>query len=174
MVTETAPNPEAVSELLMSVRGLLSDERSRGQGLDAKTSTLTGFTGATLALVASLGREVLGPRLPALAAAVAQVLFALGVTALTTAAALGVAGVLRPQSRLEIDADELRRFGTFPLISMPRMDLQGQMLNTLVEALLHERSVNDRKARLTRRAGVALALGYASVAGVALTVVVAG
>jgi hypothetical protein len=167
------PKPDAVAELLSIVRGLLADERARGQGLDGKTSTLTGFTGATLALVASLARDVLRPGLGAFAGALAQGLFVATVCALTAAAVLGLAGVLRPQPRLDIAAEELRGFGSFPLIAASRMEIQGQMVNTLVDALLHERALNDRKARLTRRTGVALAIGYAGVAGVAFTVAIA-
>jgi hypothetical protein len=152
---------------------LISDERARGQGLDGKTSTLTGLTGATLALVASLARDLLKPGLGEAAAVVAQALFVGGVLALTAAAAFGLGGVLRPQQRLDIAVEELRGFGAFPLIAATRMEIQGLMLNTLIEALLHERSRNDRKARLTRLTSLALAIGYASVAAVALTVAIA-
>jgi hypothetical protein len=167
------PNPEAVAELLTIVRGLVNDERSRGQGLDTKTSTLTGFTGATLALVASLARDVLSPGIGAVAAGVAQTLFVASVLALTAAAGFGLGGVLRPQQRLDIAQQELQSFGSFPLIAASRMEIQGRMINTLIEALLHERERNDRKARLTRLTSLALAVGYAGVAAVALTVTIA-
>jgi hypothetical protein len=151
----------------------MSDERARGQGLDAKTSTLTGFTGATLALVASLAREVLAPGLAAVGAAIAQTFFVGSIVALTAAAGLGLGGVLRPQQRLDIAVEELRSFGAFPLIAASRMEIQGLMLNTLIEALIHERERNDRKARLTRLTSLALAIGYGGVAVVALTVTIA-
>jgi hypothetical protein len=167
------PNPAAVAELLAIIRGLVSDERARGQGLDSKTSTLTGFTGATLALVASLAGDVQKRGLGATGASVAETFFVLGVLALTVAAAFGLGGVLRPQERLDIAIEELRGFGTFPLVAASQMEIQGRMLNSLIDGLLHERARNDRKARLTRLTSVALAAGYASVAAVALTITIA-
>jgi hypothetical protein len=150
----------------------MNDERARGQGLDTKTSTLTGFTGATLALVASLAGGVDAPD-SSVAAVVAQTLFVGSVVALTAAAGFGLGGVLRPQQRLDIAVHELRGFGAFPLIAASRMEIQGLMLNTLIEALLHERQRNDRKARLTTLTSLALAIGYAGVAAVALIVAMA-
>jgi uncharacterized protein YlxW (UPF0749 family) len=47
------------------------------------------------------------------------------------------------------------------------------MINTLTEALDRERLVNDRKARLTQLAALALVIGLLSVAGEALTVTAA-
>jgi hypothetical protein len=151
----------------------LADERARGQTLDSKTSTLTGFTGATLALVASLAKDVvLRPGLGAVGDPLVRVLFIGTVCALTLAAMIGLAGVLRPQPRLDIATDELRGFGDFPLIAATAMDIQGRLLNTLIDALVHERTRNDRKAVLTRRTSGALGLGYLGVAGVALTIAI--
>ena len=47
------------------------------------------------------------------------------------------------------------------------------MMNTLIEALAHERALNERKARLTRVAAVGLAVGFASVAAQAVTLGIA-
>ena len=51
---EERPNEETVAELLATVRGMLDDERTRGQGLDGKSATLAGFTGTILALTSTL------------------------------------------------------------------------------------------------------------------------
>ena len=164
------PVPETVSELLGITRDLLADERARGQTLDAKTSTLAGFTGTILAITASLGKDLLEMDLGAVARPIIAGLFVLTVGSLSVSALLSVAGVLRPQTRLAIDRSELERFGEFPLIAAPTMDVQGRLLNTTVDALLHERSVNDRKGRLTRRAGLVLALGFTGVGLLAIVV----
>jgi hypothetical protein len=162
-----------VSELLAIVRGLVADERARGQSLDAKTSTLTGFTGATLALVATLAKDVvLKPGLGTVGEPLARVLFVWSVCALTVAAMVGLAGVLRPQARLDIATDELEGFAQFPLIATPVMEIQGRLLNTLIDALIDERRRNDRKAVLTRRTSAALGLGYLGVAAVAVTIAI--
>ena len=47
------------------------------------------------------------------------------------------------------------------------------MMNTLIEALAHERALNERKARLTRVAAAALALGFVAVAAQAVTLGIA-
>jgi hypothetical protein len=157
------PVPKTVSELLRITRDLLADERARGQTLDAKTSTLAGFTGTILAITASLGKPLFETDLGAGERTLLQVLFVLTVGSLATSALLSVAGVLRPQPRLAIARSELERFGEFPLIASPTMEVEGRLLNTTIEALLHERSLNDRKGRLTRRAGVVLAIGFTGV-----------
>jgi len=156
----------------MILRGLVADERARGQGLDSKTSTMTGFTGATLALVATLADEVLDSSLGTIGSPLAKTLFVGTVCALTAAAILGLAVILRPQQRLEISTDEIRGFGQFPLIAMAPMQIQGRMINTLIDELLHERALNDRKARLTQLTSTALVFGYAGVAAVALTLAI--
>jgi hypothetical protein len=48
------------------------------------------------------------------------------------------------------------------------------MIVTLVNALENERKINDRKARLSRLAALALAVGLAGVALQALVMVAAG
>lgn len=107
--------------------------------------------------------------LGAVAEPLVRTLFVFTVLALAGAAVLALAGVLRPQQRLAISSAALPQFGEFPLIGLPRMDVQGQMINTMVEALQHERRLNDRKARLTRLTALALAAAFAGVAAQAVT-----
>ena len=68
--TDAVPNPEAVEQLLGLVQRFMEDERARGQALDAKTSTLAGFSGAILALTATLGAALFDRDLGAIAPAV--------------------------------------------------------------------------------------------------------
>jgi hypothetical protein len=162
------PNPEAVDELLELVHRLMSDERTRGQTIDTKTSTLAGFSGAILALTATLGAALFDRRLGSIEPAL-QGLFVVAVTTLSAAATLAVSGVLRPQPRLSIAIDEIRRFRDFPLIATPKVDIQGQMLATTIDALARERRINDRKARLTQWSAGMLVGGYVAVAAMAVT-----
>ena len=163
------PNPEAVEQLLGLVQTLLEDERARGQALDSKTSTLAGFSGAILALTATLGAALFEQDLGGVGPAV-QALFCVAVTALAAAAILAVAGVLRPQPHLGVSMEEVRRFPEFPLIATTKLDIQGEMLVTSVNALGHEREVNDRKASRSAYVARALVAGYAAVAAMAVPI----
>jgi hypothetical protein len=165
---EDIPNPETVDELLKLLYRLVDDERARGHGLDAKTSTLAGFSGAILALTATVGSTLFDRDLGDVAIGI-RGLFIAAVIALAVAATLAVGGVLQPQSRMAISLDEVRRFREFPLIAGPKMDVQGQMLTTTIGALVAERRLNDRKARLTRYAARALVVGFIAVAAMAVT-----
>jgi hypothetical protein len=167
------PDDATVAELLAMVRGMLDDERTRGQGLDGKSATLAGFTGTILALTATLGAELLDLDLGAVGSAVFQCLYVLSVVALGAASLVALIGVLRPQPRLALAMDEIRRFSEFPLIAQPTVEVQGTMMNTLIDALAHERALNERKARLTRVAAVSLAVGFVAVAAQAITLGIA-
>jgi hypothetical protein len=87
---------------------------------------------------------------------------------LAIGATLALAGVLRPQQRLAIARQDVEQLGQFPLIAAPKMNVEGQMLNTTIVALLHERDLNDRKARITRVSGAALVLGFIGVGSLAV------
>jgi hypothetical protein len=132
---EARPNDETVAELLPMVRGMLDDERTRGQGLDGKSATLAGFTGTILALTATLGAELLDLDLGDVGSAVFQCLYVISVVALGVASLVALLGVLRPQPRLALAMDEIRRFSQFPLIAQPPVEVQGTMMNTLIEAI---------------------------------------
>ena len=167
VASHEVPNPESVEELLGLVHRLMSDERARGQSLDAKTSTLAGFSGAILALTATLGAALFNRDLGTMGFAL-QCVFVMAVVTLTAAATLAVGGVLRPQPRLSIAIEDIRQFRDFPLIATPKLEIQGQMLATTVDALAVERTINDRKARLSRWAARALVAGYLAVAAMAV------
>jgi hypothetical protein len=167
-------NDGSVKELFQIVGRLVDDERSRGQGLETKTSTLAGFTGAILALTATLGRDLLKLDMGSVGDVAQGALFAVAVSALAAGSVIAVLGVLRPQQRLAVARSELRRFAEFPLLATPPVEIQGRMIITLVDALENERRVNDRKANLSRWAGFALAVGLLGVAGQAITMLASG
>jgi len=168
---EAAPVEATVTELYRISRELLADERARGQTLDSKTSTLAGFAGTILALNAAFANDVFKIDLGAVGSTAIRVIYVITAAALAAGATLAVAGVLRPQQRLAIAREDLESFGQFPLIAEPKMHVEGRMLNTTVTALVHERALNDRKARLTRLAAAALVVGFS---GVGLLAVLAG
>jgi hypothetical protein len=164
---------DSVDQLFQMAQRLLDDERARGRNLEAKTSTLAGFTGAILALTAGLGRDLFELDLGSIGDTVFRGFFLVAVLALATSAVVAVLGVLRPQERLGMKLSQLQQFATFPLISTPRVEIQGNMIATLVEAFDSERRVNDRKAKLTHYAAVGLGIGLVAVTGEAVTVALA-
>jgi hypothetical protein len=167
--SSAAPNPEAVEELLGVAQRFMADERTRGQALETKTSTLAGFSGAILALTSTLGAALFDRDLGTLAPAV-QILFGLGVAALAAAAILAVGSVLVPQAHLGVSMDEIEHFPEYPLIATNKIEIQGQLLVTTVNALAREREINDRKASRTTYAARALVAGYVAVAAMAMLV----
>jgi hypothetical protein len=166
---EQRPDHETVGELLTVLNRLVDDERARGQGLDGKSATLAGFTGTILALTATLGAELLKLDLGGVGSAVFRSLYVVSIVSLGVASLVALVGVLRPQARLALAMDEIRRFSEFPLIAQPTVEIRGRMMNTLIDALEHERRLNDRKAALTRFSAASLALGFLAVAAQAVT-----
>jgi hypothetical protein len=162
-------NEATVAELLALTREMLDDERTRGQGLDSKSATLAGFTGTILALTTTLGAQQLDNDLGSFGTPVFQCLFIVSVLALGAAALVALLGVLRPQPRLGVALDEIRGFSAYPLIAKPTAEVQGAMINTLIEAIEHERALNERKSRLTRFAAASLTVGFVGVAAQAVT-----
>ena len=151
----------------------MEDERARGRNLEAKTSSLAGFTGAILALTAGLGRDLFKLDLGNIGDTVFRGFFLVAVLALATSAVIAVLGVLRPQERLGIKRSQLRQFAKFPLLATPPVEIQGNMIATLVEAFDSERRVNDQKAKLTYYAAVGLGVGLLAVTGEAVTIALA-
>ena len=161
------PSAESVSLLFALVQRQVDDERNRGQGLDTKMSTLAGFTGAILALTATVAKEVFGLHLDALGNAPVRSVYVLAVVALGSAAICAVWIAIRPRPRLVIDETQLREF-TLSMLAAPTVDIQGEMIETLFRVLQHERAANDRKARLGVYAGYLLIVGLAAVAVLAV------
>lgn len=164
------PDPETVDELRQIVDRLLTDERSRGQALDAKTSTLAGFSGAILALTATLGGTLLQARNLGDLEVPIRACFVLAVLALAVASTLAVGGVLRPQHRLALSVAQIRELSGFPMIAASKLEVQGRMMSTVIDALEVERETNGRKAQLTRFVAIALVVGFVSVGAMAVVV----
>jgi hypothetical protein len=166
---DSAPRAESVSTLLSMVEDMLDDELQRGRDLDSKMSTLAGFSGTILALTASIATNLLALRISSTAEVVVRSLFVLAVVSLAGAAVLAICGALLPRRRILIATSAVKEFASFPLIAAPRLEIEGQLLRTLIDALEFERSRNDRKARLGRAAGAVLIIGFIAVASLGLT-----
>lgn len=147
---------------------VFDDERGRGAALSAKATTLAGFSGTILAVVAALGRETLTSHLGAVGDPSVRVLFVVSILALTTAVTLAILGVLRTRVRLLIDSDQIIAFASEPWIDTDAADIDGNMLASIGQALREERKLNDHKARITDRSAVALLVGLLCVAAQAV------
>ncbi len=166
-MTDATVEPEAVEAALAVGVRLYEEERQRGQNLASKTSTLAGFSGAILALVAQFGRELFKLNLGAVGDAVAPILFLLSIGALAVAASLSLYGALRPRDRYVIDTAEVKQLATTTWLKMGKPAIQGALLTSLGEAFEHDRQVNDLRARYARQAAAALLVGIVASAGLA-------
>lgn len=167
-MSDASLDPEAVEAALAVGVRLYEEERQRGQNLASKTSTLAGFSGAILALVAQFGRELFDVDLGAVGDVLAPVLFLVSIVALALAGALSLYGALRPRERWVIDAAEVKMLATPTWLKMGKPAIQGALLTSLGEAFEHERAINDLRARYARYASAALLLGIVAAAGLAV------
>lgn len=135
------PREESVTALLHITERIVDDERARGANLTSKTATLAGFSGTILSVVAVLGRALFELDLGRLAEPMVSVLFLMSVLALATAATLAIGGVLRPQTRLVVQTEEVLRFAAPPWSSADPVEIKGNMLASLAQALEQEASV---------------------------------
>ena len=158
------PTPEAVEAALAVTVRLYEEERARGQSLAAKSSTLAGFSGAILALVAQFGRELFKLDLGAFGDALAPVLFLVSIAALAAAGVLALYGALRPRERYVIEPAEVRALATPTWLSKPKVAIEGALLTSLGEALEHDRDTNDLRARYAGYASAALLVGIVGTA----------
>jgi hypothetical protein len=166
-VTPTDPTPEAVEAALAVTARLYEEERSRGQSLAAKSSTLAGFSGAILALVAQFGRELFKLDLGTVGDSLAPVLFLVSIAALAAAGALALYGALRPRERFVIEPAEVRALATTRWLSRGKLAIEGALLTSLGAALEHDRKTNDLRARYASYASAALLVGIVATASLA-------
>jgi hypothetical protein len=160
---------EAVSAALLAiVERVADDERARAQTLSGKASTLAGFSGTILSLVAALGRELFKLDLGSVGDVAVRALFPLSVVALAAAVTFAIAGVLRPQPRLLISAEQIGEFTTQRWMRATVTEIHGNMIKSLGGMVAQERATNDAKARLTAFAAAALLVGLLAVAAQAL------
>ena len=150
-------NPATVEQVFQVVRATFDDERSRSQGLEAKSSTLAGFSGAILALTLTQIRA--GPPFGVGIATqrAMNLLFLVSVVLLATSSLLYLA-VLRPRSHtvLDVVTEEML---TATKLSAPPTEVQGRMATTLAGMIATARAANDRKARTMEQAGRVLTAG---------------
>jgi hypothetical protein len=169
VVPAPKPREETVEALLAIVQAVMADERSRGQAIVTKTSTLAGFSGTILALVAVLGRESFKLDLGDVGDPLLGCFFLVSVLTLAAAAALAVGGVLRPMQRHVVETAQVREFGDSRWLAAPKVEVQGNMVVSLGDTLERERQLNDARARLATAATLALLVGLVAVAAQALT-----
>jgi hypothetical protein len=166
--TEQEAQEAALAALLAIVERVADDERARGHTLSGKASTLAGFSGTILSLVAALGRELFKLDLGSAGDTAVRVLFPVSVLALAAAVTFAIVGVLRPQPRLAISAEQIGEFTTQRWISATVTEISGNMIKSLGDMVARERLSNDPKARLTGLAATALLVGVLGVAAQAL------
>src|SRR5687767_12724428 len=121
---EEEPREESVGALLEITERIIDDERARGANLTSKTSTLAGFSGTILSVVAVFGRELFRLDLGGVGEPVVRMLFLVSVVALATAATLAIGGVLRPQTRLAIRTEQVQRFAGPPWVSATPVEIK--------------------------------------------------
>jgi len=169
---EAAPsntNKEGVEALLELATDAVADERERGRALDTKTASLAGFTGLVLSVNVTLGRPVLERDLGPVGEPIAAVCFIVSVFFLLLAIALALSGVLMPQKYRGLGREQLRLFTSSDVQTNDKLWVHRSMLGALADTLDQDRPVNDCKAKLGKRVGVMLLVGFAGVAGQALT-----
>lgn len=163
------PEPDSVGESLAIALRLADEERQRAQTLSSKSATLAGFSAATLALVAQFGRELFKLNLGQVGNALAPVFFLASVAALAAAGALALFGALRPRKRIIVTQAAIEDLTTFEWLSKQKWEIQGELLATLVHALIEDRRNSDRRARYTNLATWALLAGILATACLAGT-----
>jgi hypothetical protein len=173
MSASSEPNPEAIAALLTTVERVVDDERSRGAALTSKATTLAGFSGTILSIVSVLGRDALKLDVGSIERVAIAGLFTVGVIALASASTLAIWGVLRTKIRLLIDTEQVLAFAKPPWIYVNAIEIEGNRLASLGQALTEERRVNDRKAEMADRASLALLIGVLALASQAIIVALA-
>jgi hypothetical protein len=170
MDSKPQPDPATVELSLALARAAFDDERDRGQGLEGKSSTLAGFSGAILAINLAQVRDVSRVDLDSLGKPMLEVLLVVSGLMLAAASLLYLA-VLRPReySVLDVTLSLL----TAEAMSVAPEQVQGRMATTLGDMTIEQRAVNNKKARTMAFAGWALALGLVSVGAESLILGVA-
>jgi hypothetical protein len=156
MVVRPEPIPETVEALLETTWRVAAAEGARTDALDRKAASLATFASLVLSLSATLGGRFVSGR----EAAWVFALFALGLFLLVAASALSV-WVLLPKEQLMLGVAYLERFTKWGEILKPRVQVQGETMAGLIEAIALERRTNRRKARGVQWAFVVLVAGLA-------------
>jgi hypothetical protein len=164
------PDVAGVAELLRIAEATVEDERARGRALDTKAATLVGFTGLILSAETALTKTLFSTDLGRVGTVVARCAFFLSMIALLYSAAVAVAGVLMPQKYRGLGRDEIRAFRSPDSQAMSELAVRQAMLGAVDAILWQDRPVNDFKAKLIKRVGVGLLVGFAGLATQGLTI----
>jgi hypothetical protein len=163
-----APKLESVEALVAVAERLVDDERARSGTLAARASTLAGFAGTILAIVATLGREAFKLDLGSVGDPSMRGLFLVSVCALALSATLAVGGVLRARRRELVDVEAVHEFAEAPWVTKDPAAIKQVWLVSLGETLTRDRENNDHRARLGEAAAIALLVGLLALAGQAV------
>jgi hypothetical protein len=159
MTIAPEPNPATVGALLDTTWHVAAAEGARTDALDRKAASLATFASLVLSLSGALGgRLVAGHQ-----ATWVFALFALGLFLLVCAVAASV-WVLLPKEQLMLGIAYLERFTKWSEILKPPVQVNGETMAGLIEAVALERRVNRRKATAVRWAFLFLLAGLAATA----------
>ncbi len=156
MAIAPEPNAETVEALLDTTWRVAGVEGARTDALDRKAASLATFASLVLSLTAALGGRLGSGH----EAAWVFALFALGLFLLVLAIGCSV-WVLLPKEQLMLGVAYLERFTKWSEILKPRVQVQGETMAGLIEAIALERHVNRVKARAVRWAFITLLFGLA-------------
>jgi len=165
------PNPDATKVLQDAAETLIEDERQRGRALDAKTAQLATFSGTILTLDVALGTLALDKSLGCVADIALPLCFLVAGIGLVVAAGFAIGGVLIPQKFLSIHRNAVKNFSRYPLLSTDATVVRARLLTSITDVQLpRERMRNDRKAKWTKAAAIALLVGLTGIAGQAVII----
>jgi hypothetical protein len=157
MPTAPRPNSETVAALLDTTWRVADGERARTEGLDRKAASLATFASLVLSLTATLGT-----RLSSDPSGWMIGLYVAGLVTLTLAVAAAVVALV-PKEHLGLGMAYLERFPKWSEILKDPVQVRGETMAGLVEAIAIERALNRTKANLVRWAFLLLLVGLAFV-----------
>lgn len=126
------------------------------------------FGGVILSLLASLGRTVLAKDLPTGWDEATTILFAVAVIGLMAAVTVTLFFVLVPRQAASISIDEIQRYGDIGVLSQPRIEVQGVLLEGLIRLLAIDRERVSRKTAWLARAYGGLVVSLTAVGALGL------
>jgi hypothetical protein len=166
--TPASPRPDSVDALVTVAERLADDERARTTALTTRGSTLAGFGGTILSVVAVLGREAFKLDLGEIGDPLEPILFLTSLAALAFSAALGIGGVLRGRPRHLIETEAVWEFSEPEWEATDPTRIKHLWLGSLGRTLDQDRANNARRAVLIKAAAIALLFGILAVAAQAM------
>lgn len=158
------PNSDTVEALVETLRDFLATEDAREQSVNTRGGGVVVFGGVILSLLASLGQTVLGKNLSCGWDEATAVLFATAIVALVVAITFTLFFVLIPKQSASIAMDEIEDYGEMRIVSQPRIETQGALLEGLIRLLAIDRERASKKTAWLARAYGALGIALLAVA----------